>query len=74
MLKGFSALLFALIMSFSVSVYSQPVMTLGDLQQICSGKDQEAKTACKFYIMGYTQGISIPISRKPYMPEKLFIF
>lgn len=46
-------------------------MKLGDLQQICNGSDLESKAACKFYIMGYTQGIKSLIPRKPCVPDSM---
>jgi hypothetical protein len=34
-------------------------MTAGDLQQICIGSSAESKAACRFYLLGITQGISM---------------
>ena len=34
-------------------------MTAGDLQQICLGSDAESKAACRFYVLGITQGIDL---------------
>lgn len=40
----------------SASAFADP-MTAGDLQEICLGSDAESKAACRFYILGVTQGI-----------------
>ncbi len=37
-------------------------MTAGDLQQICVGSSAESKAACRFYLLGITQGISMKMS------------
>jgi hypothetical protein len=34
-------------------------MTTGDLQEICIGRDEGSKNACKFYILGVTEGTSV---------------
>lgn len=34
-------------------------LTVGDLQMICSGTDSDSKTACRFYILGVTEGIEL---------------
>jgi hypothetical protein len=34
-------------------------MTAGDLQEICIGSSAESKAACRFYLLGITQGISM---------------
>src|SRR5712691_12240113 len=34
-------------------------MTAGDLQQICLGSNAESKAACRFYVLGITQGIDL---------------
>lgn len=34
-------------------------MTAGDLQQICIGSGADSKAACRFYLLGITQGISM---------------
>ena len=34
-------------------------MTAGDLQQICIDPSAESKAACRFYLLGITQGISM---------------
>ncbi len=37
-------------------------MTAGDLQQICIDSSAESKVACRFYLLGITQGISMGMS------------
>lgn len=37
-------------------------MTAGDLQAICISTDREAKSACRYYILGVSQGISLGMS------------
>jgi hypothetical protein len=37
-------------------------MTAGDLQEICIGSSPEAKSTCRFYLLGVTQGISMGMS------------
>lgn len=37
-------------------------MTAGDLQEICIGSSAESKAACRFYVLGITQGISVGMS------------
>ena len=54
-------------------------MTAGDLQEICIGSNAESKAACRFYLLGVTQGISMGMSiadgktdaRRPCIPENL---
>lgn len=33
-------------------------MTVGDLEQICNGGSKDAQSACRFYILGVTDGAS----------------
>jgi hypothetical protein len=40
-------------------------MTVGDLQQICSGKDGEVQSACRYYILGVVDGASLATDLKP---------
>src|ERR1700686_4546394 len=40
----------------------ETAMTAGDLQQICIGSSAESKAACRFYVLGITQGISMGMS------------
>ena len=37
----------------------QPAMTAGDLAQLCAGTDHVSVNACRIYILGVTQGISV---------------
>jgi hypothetical protein len=37
-------------------------MTAGDLQEICIGSEAESKAACRFYLLGITQGVSMGMS------------
>ncbi len=37
-------------------------MTGGDLQEICTNPSAESKAACRFYILGITQGVSLGMS------------
>ena len=37
-------------------------MRAGDLQQICIDSSAESKAACRFYLLGITQGISVGMS------------
>ncbi|HEY1800138.1 MAG TPA: Rap1a/Tai family immunity protein [Terriglobales bacterium] len=37
----------------------ETAMTAGDLQQICIDSSAESKAACRFYLLGITQGISM---------------
>jgi hypothetical protein len=37
----------------------EKAMTAGDLQEICIGASAESKAACRFYLLGITQGISL---------------
>jgi hypothetical protein len=39
-------------------------MTLGDLQQICSGTDVEAQSACRFFILGVVGGAGLATGLK----------
>jgi hypothetical protein len=39
-----------------VSAAPAQQMTISDLQTICAGTDDEAVAACKFYILGVTEG------------------
>ena len=38
---------------------NETAMTAGDLQQICIDSSAESKAACRFYLLGITQGISM---------------
>lgn len=62
------------------SAAEDKAMTAGDLQQICIGSSAESKAACRFYLLGITQGISMGMSIadgktqarvRPCVPENL---
>jgi Rap1a immunity proteins len=38
---------------------SQPVMTAGELQQLCLASDTTSKNVCRVYILGVTQGMAL---------------
>ena len=38
---------------------TQPAMTAGDLEQLCAGSDHVSRNACRIYILGVTQGITL---------------
>jgi hypothetical protein len=40
-------------------------MTVGDLQMICSGTDAESRAACRFYILGVTEGVGLAAGDTP---------
>lgn len=40
----------------------QPAMTAGDLGQLCTGTDHVSRNACRIYILGVTQGITLGMS------------
>ena len=40
----------------------ETAMTAGELEQICIGSSAESKAACRFYLLGVTQGISMGMS------------
>ena len=40
----------------------EKAMTAGDLQEICIGSSAESKAACRFYLLGITQGVSMGMS------------
>lgn len=37
----------------------QPVMTAGELQQLCLASDTTSRNVCRVYILGVTQGLAI---------------
>jgi hypothetical protein len=40
---------------------SEPVMTAGELQQLCLASDTTSKNVCRVYILGVTQGMAIAL-------------
>ena len=51
-------LVVALLFSYAIDAQAQ-AMTAGDLQALCVEPDAASKTACRFYILGMSQGISV---------------
>ncbi len=41
---------------------AQPVMTAGELQQLCLASDTTSKNVCRVYILGVTQGLAIGLN------------
>jgi Rap1a immunity proteins len=37
----------------------QHAMTAGDLQELCAGSDHVSRNACRVYILGVTEGITV---------------
>lgn len=58
---------------------AQPVMTAGDLQQLCVATDTTSRNVCRVYILGVTQGIAFGLDiadgksslNRPCMPGTL---
>ena len=48
--------------SFAAAAADSSAMTAGDLQDICTGPSAESKAACRFYILGITQGVGMGMS------------
>jgi hypothetical protein len=55
-----SALMGALLANAACS--AEPVMTAGDLQQLCAGTDHVSVNVCRVYILGVTEGITLGMS------------
>jgi hypothetical protein len=57
----------------------QPAMTAGDLQELCGGTDHVSRNACRIYILGVTQGITVGMNiadgksggARPCVPEAI---
>ncbi len=43
----------------AASQAESPVITAGDLQQLCRDSDTTSKNVCRVYILGVTQGITL---------------
>ena len=43
----------------SIASSAEPAMTAGDLQQLCAGTDHVSVNACRIYILGVTQGVTV---------------
>ncbi len=52
-------LLGACLVQMASAETSQPVMTAGDLQQLCLASDTTSKNVCRVYILGVAQGMAI---------------
>jgi preprotein translocase subunit SecG len=52
----------AVLVSPVAAADSSGAMNGGDLQDICTSSSAEAKAACRFYILGVTQGITMGMS------------
>jgi Rap1a immunity proteins len=60
----------------------EKAMTAGDLQEICTDSSAESKAACRFYLLGITQGVSMGMNiadgktegGRPCIPENLSSF
>jgi len=76
---GYSLLLIAAAGATAHSAPAQAAeMTAGDLQQLCSSQKLDLDSACRFYIMGIVQGITIgmgmadgQVGGKPCIPDDL---
>jgi hypothetical protein len=58
----FIAAALALAFFTTVPVPAQEAMTADDLQMLCQGTDHVSRNACRIYILGVTQGVSLGIS------------
>ena len=80
-MKSFVALAACMSMLFiSTGASAQDAaMAVGELQQICLGSSAESKAACRFYILGISQGITLGMSiadgktqgGRPCVPENI---
>ena len=59
MAAGRALVILALMFGSATAARADGAMTAGDLQQICLGADAESKSACRFYILGIVQGMSV---------------
>ena len=53
---------FALLTICSAAEPVSRAMSAGDLHEICVSSDEAGKAACRFYVLGLTQGISVGMS------------
>ena len=78
LLVTLSAYIFMFLISAS-ALAADNAMTAGDLQQICLGSSAESKAACRFYVLGITQGIDLGMNiadgktqgGRPCVPENI---
>jgi Rap1a immunity proteins len=54
-----AAFVLAVAVLASMASSAEPAMTAGDLQQLCAGTDHVSVNACRIYILGVTQGITV---------------
>jgi hypothetical protein len=57
MVKVRVALILSLVLFGAPAIAGQ--ITVGDLHEICSGTDYESRAACRFYILGVTEGAGL---------------
>jgi hypothetical protein len=58
-MKNLFASVVAVVLFAFPTIAQAAQMTLADLKDICSGKDAANVSACRFYILGVTEGASI---------------
>ena len=56
---GRALLVLVLMLCATAVARADGAMTAGELQQICLGADAESKSACRFYLLGIVQGMSV---------------
>jgi hypothetical protein len=56
---------FSLAAFLSIPAFAEQ-MTVGDLEELCTSTDEVSKTACRFYILGVTEGTSLATSAVAY--------
>jgi hypothetical protein len=47
----------------------EPLMTAADLEQLCVGTDHVSENACRIYILGVTQGITVGLEIADHRPR-----
>jgi Rap1a immunity proteins len=81
-LKRIASVLMVMVSLLTVASSAEPethAMTADDLYQICVASDAGNKAACRFYILGVTQGISVGLEiadgrtngGRPCVPENI---
>jgi hypothetical protein len=58
-MKNYLAILLAVIFFLQPALAHAAQMRLSDLNEICTGRDEASTSACKFYILGVTEGASV---------------
>ena len=56
---GRALVVLALMFGSATVARADGAITAGELQEICLGADAESKSACRFYILGIVQGMSV---------------